>query len=107
MPTPAKALSPILEAVHETARDLHEAGIIDTQRMREYDTLCLAPVQDFSGDRIRALRERNHISQTALATLLNTRVSTVRQWEAGARRPTGPSLKLLDLLDRKGMDALI
>jgi putative transcriptional regulator len=31
----------------------------------------------------------------------------VRQWEIGQKRPSGPSLKLLDLLDRKGLEALI
>jgi putative transcriptional regulator len=42
-----------------------------------------------------------------LASILNTSLSTVRQWEIGRKRPSGPSLKLLDLLDRKGLEALI
>jgi putative transcriptional regulator len=39
--------------------------------------------------------------------ILNTSLSTVRQWEIGQKRPGGTSLKLLDLLDRKGLEALI
>jgi putative transcriptional regulator len=31
----------------------------------------------------------------------------VRQWEIGEKQPSGPSLKLLNLLDRKGLEALI
>jgi putative transcriptional regulator len=34
-------------------------------------------------------------------------LSTVRQWEIGQKRPSGPSLEFLDLLDRKGLEALI
>jgi putative transcriptional regulator len=53
------------------------------------------------------LRTRHRLSQAVLASILNTSLSTVRQWEIGQKRPSGPSLKLLDLLDRKGLEALI
>lgn len=99
--------SRILGAVHATARDLRSAGFIDKRRMREYDALCLAPVPDYSSRKIRALRARQRLSQAVLASVLNTSLSTVRQWEIGAKRPSGPSLKLLDLLDRKGLEALL
>lgn len=106
MTTGRKPKSRILEAVHETARDLHAVGFIDKRRMREYDALCLAPVPAYSSRKIRALRQRHRISQAVLAVVLNTSLSTVRQWEIGAKRPSGPSAKLLHLLDRKGLDAL-
>ena len=99
--------SRILTAVHETASDLHKAGFIDLRRMREYDALCLAPVPDYSSKKIRALRTRHKLSQAVLAAVLNTSLSTVRQWEIGDKHPSGPSLKLLNLLDRKGLDGLI
>lgn len=101
------AKSRILKAVHETARDLNEAGFIDKRRMREYDALCLAPIPAYSRQRIRALRQRHKLSQAVLAAVLNTSLSTVRQWEIGDKHPSGPSLKLLDLLDRKGLESLI
>lgn len=75
--------------------------------MREYDALCLEPVPAYSSENIRALRERYKLSQAVLASVLNTSPSTVRQWEIGGKHPSGPSLKLLNLLDRKGLDALI
>ena len=99
--------SRILGAVHETAQDLHAAGFIDKRRMREYDALCLAPVPDYSSQHIRALRDRLKLSQAVLASVLNTSLSTVRQWEIGEKHPSGPSLKLLHLLDSKGLEALI
>ena len=101
------AKSRILKVVHETARDLNAAGFIDIRRMREYDALCLAPILAYSRQRIRALRQRHKLSQAVLAAVLNTSLSTVRQWEIGDKHPSGPSLKLLDLLDRKGLEALI
>lgn len=107
MTTKTKATSRILDAVHGTARDLHAAGFIDKRRMREYDALCLAPVPAYSSKKIRALRDRYRLSQAVLASVLNTSLSTVRQWEIGDKHPSGPSLKLLSLLDRKGLQALI
>ena len=97
----------ILETVHETARDLHAAGVVSKRRMKDYDALCLVPVPDYSSETIRALRERHRISQAVLASILNTSVSTVRQWEIGEKHPSGPSLKLLNLLDRKGLEGVL
>lgn len=107
MTTKATVKSRILTAVHETVSDLHKAGFIDLRRMREYDALCLAPVPDYSSKKIRALRARHKLSQAVLASVLNTSLSTVRQWEIGDKHPSGPSLKLLNLLDRKGLEGLI
>jgi len=107
MKTKSKDSSRILEAVHETAGDLHRAGFIDMRRMRHFDALCLDPISAYTSESIRALRERYQLSQAVLALVLNTSPSTVRQWEIGAKHPSGPSLKLLNLLDRKGLDALL
>ena len=99
--------SRILEAVHATAQDLHVAGFIDKRRLRHFDALCLDPIPTYTGEGIRALRARYQLSQTVLACVLNTSASTVRQWEIGARHPSGPSLKLLSILDHKGLDGLL
>ena len=99
--------SPILDAVHEGATGLYQLGFIDKRRMAEFDALCLPPVPRFTRTRIVALRRRLQLSQTVMASLLNTSVSTVRKWEQGDKQPSGPSLKLLDLLDRKGLEAVL
>lgn len=44
MTTNAKPKSRILDAVHETAVDLHRLGFIDERKMLKYDVLCLEPV---------------------------------------------------------------
>jgi putative transcriptional regulator len=102
-----KPRSRVLEAVHETARDLHRLGFIDKRKMRRFDALCLDPVPAYGSDEIRALRDHLKLSQAVFAAVLNTSLSTVRKWEIGDKRPSGPSLKLLNLLDRKGLEAVL
>jgi putative transcriptional regulator len=74
--------------------------------MREFDVLTLPPVKELTAKQIRALRTRNRVSQAVFAAMLNTSVSTVQKWEIGEKRPSGPSLKLLDVIQRKGIRAL-
>ena len=107
MITKPVAKSTILEAVHETAGDLHRLGFIDKRKMRKFDLLCLDPIAPYDSEQIRALRERLQLSQSVLAAVLNTSLSTVRKWEVADKHPSGPSLKLLNLLDRKGLEAVI
>jgi putative transcriptional regulator len=102
-----KLKSRILEAAHETASDLHRLGFIDKRKMQKFDLLCMAPIPAYDSEKIRALRESLNLSQAVLATVLNTSVSTIRQWEIGDKHPSGPSLKLLDLLKRKGLEGVL
>lgn len=97
----------ILDAVHETATDLHQLGYIDKRSMERYDALCIPPVPDYSADQIKSLRDRYRISQAVLASLLNTSLSTIQKWEIGEKHPGGPSQKLLNILDRKGLEPMI
>jgi putative transcriptional regulator len=61
-----KYRSDALVAVHETMESLHEIGVFEKQTMREFYDACLPPVQALSPDEIRALREREHLSQPVL-----------------------------------------
>ena len=99
--------SRILDMVHETATDLHRLGFIDKHTMANYDALCIPPVPDYSPDQIKSLRERYRISQAVLASVLNTSLSTIQKWEIGEKHPGGPSQKLLNILDRKGLEAMV
>lgn len=106
-PTKPRAKSSILDAVHETAADLHRLGFIDKRKMGQFEALCIEPVPTYDSAQIRALRAQLKLSQAVLASVLNTSVSTVRKWEQGDKQPSGPSLKLLNLLDRKGLEAVL
>ena len=96
----------ILQTVHETAKGLHEAGVLDTRTMREFDVLCLQPVKTLNAAQIRRLRTRNRVSQAVFAVYLNTSLSTVQKWERGQKKPNGPSLKLLNLVEQRGLEVL-
>jgi putative transcriptional regulator len=101
-----KTESGILASVHAAASGLHRAEIIDKATMREFDALCLAPVEKLAPQEIRALRERENVSQPVFAHYLNVRKDAVSKWERGEKRPDGPSLKLLNLVKNKGLGAL-
>ena len=102
-----KRKSRIVGEMHKTARGLHEIGLIDKRRMRELDALYLLDVEEMPPRKIKWLREKSQVSQAVFAAVLNTSVSTVQKWEIGEKKPSGPSLKLLNLIERKGLDALL
>jgi putative transcriptional regulator len=105
--TSPKRTSRIIEAVQETAQDLADVGFITARRQKEYGVLDIPPVKSFSDAKIRALRKRLNVSQSVLAAVLNTSKSTVQKWEIGEKSPSGPSLKLLNILDVKGIHAVL
>lgn len=96
----------ILESIHESVHGMHQAGIVDKMTMRKFDALCLPTVKEFEPDQIKRIRVKSKASQAVFAAYLNTSVSTVQKWERGQKRPNGPSLKLLNIVANKGIDAL-
>jgi putative transcriptional regulator len=106
MPNTKSYKNDIKAAIHEMASDLYEAKMIDKQTMRRFDESCLTPVYEFTADEIRALREREEVSQTVFAHYLNVSKDSVSQWERGYKRPAGSSLKLLSLVAKHGLQAI-
>ena len=101
-----KTKSAILEAVHQTARGLHKAGVMDQVTLREFDRLCLPPVEPLEPAQIKKIRESSRVSQAVFAALLNTSLSTVQKWEIGQKKPTGTALKLLQLVQKRGLESV-
>ena len=100
------AKSRILNEVYETASGLHASGVFSEVTMRHFDKLCLAPVHDMQPQDIQNLRKRAKISQAVFAAYLNTSVSTVQKWEIGEKKPSGIALKLLNLIEQKGLEVV-
>jgi putative transcriptional regulator len=96
----------ILDVVHETALDLHEAGAMKLKTLREIESLCLPSVKQYSANQIKLIRLKNEVSQSVFAAYLNTSLSTVQKWESDKKLPNRPSLKLLSLVEQKGLDVL-
>lgn len=95
----------MIDEARETMRGLHDAGVIDKQTLRDFEAQALPP-PSYTADTIRSLRERLHISQGVFAAYLNASVSTVQKWENGEKKPSGAALRLLSVIDRKGLDVL-
>jgi putative transcriptional regulator len=101
-----KYRSEALAAIHETMEALHDVGAIDKRTMRRFDAACLTPVKPLTPRQIRAIREREHVSQAVFANYLNVTSSLVSKWERGEKRPAGASLKLLSLVEKNGLAAV-
>lgn len=99
--------SPALRSLHEAMEDLHAVGAIDKATLRDFDLGCLTEVKDLAPEAIRQIREKARMSQATFALALNVPKMLVSKWERGETRPSGPSLKLLALVDAKGIDAIL
>jgi putative transcriptional regulator len=97
----------ILSVVHETAKGLRNAGIMDEMTMREFDALCLPPVKTYKPQEIRQIRLRYRVSQAVFAAYLNVSKTSVASWESGEKKPGSTAIKLLNLVDQKGIEALV
>ena len=99
--------SSVMASIHETAEGLHAAGVMDKQTMRKFDEACLTPIRPLAPEEIRTLREREGASQAVFARYLNLTVGYVSQLERGTKRPSGPALALLNVIRRKGIEAIL
>ena len=100
--TPYKSI--VYEAIHKTSQDLHAAGVMDKKTMRKFDAMCLTPVKPLTPRQIARIRKKEAVSQAVFAQHLGVSLTLISQWERGEKKPSGPSLKLLTLVDKKGLD---
>lgn len=104
--------SRLTKALLETADDMHRAGVMDAATHRKITLRHLGDgadvvVEPMTGDEIREIRERACLSQAVFARYLNLTVGYVSQLERGAKRPSGPALVLLNVIRRKGIEAIL
>ena len=90
-------------AIHETMEGLYDIGAIDKLTMCKFDDACLTPIHILSSDEIKKLRIREHTSQLVFARYLNVPINIVSDWERGVKKPNGPALCLLNLIQKKGL----
>ena len=62
--------SRVLRSVHLMMEDAHHVGAIDNKTMQRFDQSCLVPVATVAPDQIRAIRDREEVSQTVFARLV-------------------------------------
>lgn len=107
MKTEQRYKSDAFAAIHETMDALYQTGAINKKTMREFDVACLTPVAGIEPQTIRAIREREHVSQPVFAAYLNVSRNLVSDWERGIKKPGGPALRLLGIVEKHGLEALV
>jgi putative transcriptional regulator len=74
-------------------------GIEFARGDRNLATTIVPAGRSFSGEEVVAIRNRRHMSQAQFAKLLAVNVKTLQSWEQGARRPSKPTMRLLQIFD--------
>jgi putative transcriptional regulator len=110
---PRKGNSRLTRELLETVQDMHASGLMtkaahDKITMRHLGAAAPSTIPvKLTGPQIKALREKVNLSQAVFARLLNLTVGYVSQLERGAKSPSGPALVLLDVIRRKGIEAIL
>jgi putative transcriptional regulator len=99
-------ISEALASIHETIEALHEIGTVDKQTMREFNEARLSPIVVLAPDEIKAIRVKEHISQPVFARYLNVSKNLVSDWERGIKKLGGPALRLLTVIQKKGLESI-
>jgi putative transcriptional regulator len=102
-----RAKSRLMQEAHEMAADLFETGLITLSTMKEFDALCLTETHTLSAPKIKKIRVSSGVSQAVFAKILNVSAAAIRQWERGERKPSGPALKLLNLVEANGIESIL
>ncbi len=96
----------------EMGKDLKDLGLLDEEAYEKITMRLLKKekkifkMESITSDEIRAIREREHISQAVFANYLNLTVGYISQLERGLKRPTGAVLALLNIVRHKGLNAI-
>lgn len=107
-----KKTNRVVEAILEMADDQLRTGLMDKTEhekitIRHLGSRGLGMSMPISGEEVRIIREQAHMSQAAFARVLNLTVGYISQLERGLRKPTGPTLSLLNIIRRKGVEAIL
>ncbi len=107
-----KKSSRLTKALLETADDMRRADVMDAAThakitLRHLGDKADVVAEPISGPEIRKLREDAHLSQAVFARYLNLTPGYVSQLERGAKQPTGSVLVLLNVIRRKGIEAIL
>jgi putative transcriptional regulator len=108
----AKKLSRLSEAILEMAEGQYRTGLLNEAEYDKITVSLLGPqapptAKPISSNQIRKMREKANLSQAAFARYLNLTAGYISQLERGVKTPKGPALALLNVIKRKGFDAIL
>lgn len=93
----------------ETALALSKHGVMSAQELAQVQVLCVPPPL-YTSQKVAAIRTRKaKMSQAVFASFLNVKPTTVQKWESASsgKHPGGAAAKLLQLIDKKGIEAVV
>ena len=99
-----KANPRMLKEAHGMAKSLYKYGAIDLITMRKFDESCIQTVENMTAAEIAVIRKKSGMSQAVFAKVVNVSLSAIKQWEKGDKKPNGAALKLLNLIQHKGIE---
>ena len=100
----SKAYDILSESLQEVLADVKSEK---PKLIRHKRTIEIEPLHDYSAQEIKRIRVKTGLSQLMFAQYFGVSVKTVEAWESGRNHPSGPSSRLLSLLDTYGMDRII
>jgi putative transcriptional regulator len=100
-------MTEVQETLSEMAKDLYEVGAIDKDTLRRFDINSLAPVPDYTANQISSIRNKLGFTRDVFAAYLNVSDRAVKKWEQGESKPRGAALKLLSIVDKKGIEVIV
>ncbi len=108
----AMKISKWAEAILETAEGMHRIGMLSDDEYRQITVRHLGAkplpaAKPIKGKEIQKMRENANLSQAAFARYLNLTTGYISQLERGTKQPKGPALALLNVIRRKGFEAIL
>jgi putative transcriptional regulator len=83
----------IMRGLQEAAEDA--AGKRNLPRR----SVTVVPVKDYSAEEVKEIRKSTGMTQKLFAEYMGVSDKTVEAWEAGTNRPSGPSSRMLSLME--------
>ena len=104
----AKRTDRIALEMMEMARALNKHGLLSMSDMAQMKALC-EPPPIYTAQKVIGIRTgKAKMSQSMFAGFLNVSPSTVQEWESesSGKRPSGSAAKLLQLIEKRGIEAI-
>jgi putative transcriptional regulator len=70
-------------------------------RVVEAPDIKISPLHNYSKEEIKQMRLDNKLTIKTFASCMGVSQKTVESWESGANMPSGASLRLLQILEKK------
>lgn len=98
-------MSKILKEIHESVNRGYTAGVVDLDTMQKFDKICMVDSHIMKPEEIRNIRKNiARVTQPEFAKILSVSPSIIAKWETGNKKPSVLALRILNLIERKGID---